>query len=64
MRFKTKGLGTPLALFTLNDQPIFDPSILEQTQQFCKNGIESWFEASVEEILAQLHEQFQARKKC
>lgn len=61
---RQRAWGTPLALFTLNDQPIFDPSILEQTQQFLqKNGIESWFEASVEEILGPLYEQFQGAQK-
>lgn len=47
--------GTPLALFTKDEQAVFDPRILDCTLTYLKqHGVDSWFTDTSEQILSAL----------
>lgn len=50
---RQRAWGVPLALFTdSNEKPVFDEVVLNRTFEYLKeNGVDSWWQASSEEIL-------------
>lgn len=57
--------GTPLGLFTQNDQAITNPQVLKQTRQFLQeHGIDSWFQATPSQILGSLAADYPNAIKC